>query len=168
MLSSIVFVKNLTADNIAYQDNKEQLELINKIFPEAMAYVYDEVNEVYTIYNASHNKLGFVFYAQGVSYYGSPGMEEYKVGRPMTILVGLIDKETIAGIVVTKQNEDEPYWTWIVNRNFFEQFNDLKIADCYLRGQDGAVDAVSMATLSSQSVIDIVRKEAIKKSALIS
>ena len=113
------------------------------------------------------NKIGYAFFAEGMSYQGEDNIEGSKYSAPMIILVGLKDKNTIARIFVTSQSELAQFWKKLVNANYFDQFIDLKIEEAYFVRNGGSIDSVTGATLSAASVLDIVREVAIEKAKSI-
>ncbi|MDD4873637.1 MAG: FMN-binding protein [Dehalococcoidales bacterium] len=140
----------LTPDKVAVtkeQPDQLTLELLQEVFPETSSFNYNEEADIYTIYDMSTNQIGYAFFTSG----------------PMVILVGLEDRETIKGIFVVSHEESPKYWEFIETLNFFDQFNGLKMEDCALTDYGGAVDAASGATISSMSVVDIVKEVALTK-----
>jgi uncharacterized protein with FMN-binding domain len=85
----------------------------------------------------------------------------------MVILVGLESKDSIAGIYVVSHSETYYYWNILIMRDYFAQFKGLKIECAYFTEQNGKVDAISQATVSSGTILNIVREAAIEKAALI-
>jgi Na+-translocating ferredoxin:NAD+ oxidoreductase RnfG subunit len=167
MASIIVVFENLTRDLVFAQRDQETLNLFRQIFPETESWGYDEKEAIYTIYDEGKNQLGYIFYAQGMSYMGFAGPDGAKSSQPMTILVGIVDNETIQNIVVVQQFEDKAYWDMLIRKDFLYQFNNLKIEDCDSKRFGGVIDTVTGATISCDSVIDIVREAAQEKAKLI-
>jgi electron transport complex protein RnfG len=122
------------------------LELLQSIFPEADFFTFDKDTGIYTLYNEGRSELGYAFYGSSRGYEGE-----------IVVLVGLEDKETIRGTVVTSQSETYSYWIMLVYGNFFEQFIGLKIEDCAIKEGGGQIDAITGATISSWAVVDAVR-----------
>ncbi|MFZ7104338.1 MAG: FMN-binding protein [Peptococcaceae bacterium] len=152
---SLVVVEKHTQAVLESGNNKETLSLLQRIFTEADYYSYDTDTEIYTIYNDRRDVTGYSFYGVDKGFRGD-----------IDVLIGLKDKETIFGIVVIQQHEDYSYWFRLVSGNFFEQFNGLKIENCFITGYGlgyGRVDAASGATVSSWGVVDAVRKTSLDK-----
>ncbi len=160
--SALTITENVTLNLRSVQHDNEILRTLQQIFSKAGSYIYNVETELYTIYNNDNKLIGYAFYAEGRGFTGATE-DGFKMGYPMVILVGLEDKNTIKGIVVIEENEDRPWWLTIVNSNFFDQFINLKIEDCILTKSGGKVDGVTGATLSSKSVVDIVRQGAMNK-----
>jgi electron transport complex protein RnfG len=153
MLTLLAVTESFTRAEIQSRLDQQTLETLKGIFPKASFYVFEE--DIYSIYDNGRREIGYAFYAEGWGY-----------GGKMVILVGLEDKETIKGINVVSNYETPSYWDLVVDSNFFDQFIGLRIEDCYLKrygGDDGQVDGITGATLSSQSVVDIVRETALEK-----
>jgi Na+-translocating ferredoxin:NAD+ oxidoreductase RnfG subunit len=151
----LVTSEGITRALIESRQDQETLELLQVIFPETSFYTYDEGTEIYILYNNSRNEVGYAFYGKGWGFsYG------------LVVLIGLEDKETIRGIIVTSHHETRSYWYQLEKNNFFEQFNGLKIEDCILKhpsGTGGEVDGVTGATSSSRGVTNIVRETSLEK-----
>jgi Na+-translocating ferredoxin:NAD+ oxidoreductase RnfG subunit len=160
----LVSVTNFSADKVAAQEGQDEqtLGLLRQIFSETGSYSYDEELDVYTVYDTGANQIGYAFYAGGDSYAVAVD-DEIKESGPMVFLVGLDDKETIKSVVVISQEEDPDYWKIVESANFFSQFNGLKITACALTDYGGEVDSASGATISSMSVVDIIREVALAK-----
>jgi Na+-translocating ferredoxin:NAD+ oxidoreductase RnfG subunit len=136
------------------QQDPATLALLQQIFPEADYYRYDKKTDIYTLYNNSRQEVGYAFYGESWGYRGT-----------ITVLVGLRDKETIENIVVISQNDDLSYWNKLKEQNFFSQFIELEVVECYpsYSWQPGGVDCVSGATFSSKGVINAVRDAILEK-----
>jgi Na+-translocating ferredoxin:NAD+ oxidoreductase subunit G len=80
-------------------------------------------------------------------------------------LIGLKDKETIRNINVISQGETPNYYVHITESDFFSQFIDLNIDDCYSSYSwlPGGVDAASGATISSRAITNAVRDTILQK-----
>jgi len=154
MVSLIAFTNNLTYSKIRVQVDQETLELLREIFPEA-SYFNEDIG-VYTIYDDSGHVVGYAFYGSS---------QGYKAG--VVVLVGLKDRETIKDIIVVSHHEDWGYWVKLQQQNFFDQFINLKIEDCYLNKKwykvNNMVQNVSGATASCEGVVDAVREAALEK-----
>ncbi len=111
--------------------------------------------------------IGYSFYAEGM---GEEvlSVQDQKIPGPITILVGIrSDKETINNIFVIENNETLLYWQLLVKKNYFDKFVGLKIEDTYFKHDGGEVDVITGATLSSTSVLNLVREAALGKVKLI-
>jgi Na+-translocating ferredoxin:NAD+ oxidoreductase RnfG subunit len=135
------------------RQNPETVCLLQRIFSEASFYTYDTDGDIYTVFNNNRREIGWAFYGDKRGY-----------RSVITVLVGLRDVNTIQGIVVTHQEEDNLYWFYLEHSNFFNQFENLNIEDCFIRysWQNGGIDAVTGSTISSRAITDAVR-EAVKR-----
>ncbi len=158
---TILMIGFTSCTSVVLENDLETIGLINKVFPEAGYYNYDGEKEIYTVYNTSKSQIGYVFYAEGMSYPGTGFFS--KPSALMTILVGLEDKETIKNIYVVSQGETSDFWDLLIEDSYFNQFIDLKIKEAELKQNGGEVDVITGATLSSKSVLDIVRKVTLEK-----
>ena len=166
----LVIVSLIIIDNIKWtwqlQSDQETLNVIQEIYPVA-SYYYFDTNEIYKVYDNNKKNIGYAFYAEGVGEAIPRGEYGYKAANPIVILVGLKDQETIKGIHVISQGETWFFWNLLVQHNYFDQFNDLKIKDACFVDNGGSVDCVTMATMSSTSVLNIVRNAVSEKAPLI-
>jgi electron transport complex protein RnfG len=160
----LVFTNLYTNTKLGLLKDQATLETIQIIFPKANAYSFNDETEIYTVYDWIKNKIGYVFYAQGMGDSVSGGPEiGAKIRGPTLILVGLEDKETIKGIYVVSHSETPGFWQYLIDKNYFDQFTGLKIKDAYFTHDGGVVDSVSYATLSSKLVLNTVRDTALEK-----
>ena len=164
ILAGMPFFFIITGCNtILLYDDVETIELLQNVFNEAQYYTYDNETGIYDVYISQKNKIGYAFYAEGM---GEEVMtsDGGKIAGPIIILVGIKnDKETISKICVIEQNESYLFWKLLITENYLDQFIDLKIEDAYFKSNGGKVDVVTGATLSSNSILNIVRETAIAK-----
>ena len=161
----IILVFFISCSTMILENNQEELELIKNVFYEAGYYYYNTETDIYTIYDINKKQIGYVFLVEGMSYSGT-GLFS-KLPAPMTILIGLVDKNTIKNIYVVNHDEDIGFWNMLIEQGYFEQFVNLKIEDAALRSEGGQIDSVTGATLSAMSVVDIVREAALEKAKKI-
>jgi Na+-translocating ferredoxin:NAD+ oxidoreductase RnfG subunit len=136
------------------RQDPETMALLQQIFDNAVFYSYNVNEEIYTIYNSSRHKIGYAMYG-----------EDYGYRSKIIVLAGLIDKETIKSIVVISESEDLFYWNRLIAANFFDQFINLDVEECYPSYSylTGGVDAASGATYSSRGVTNAVRDAILDK-----
>jgi len=161
MASLLTLTQSLTRSELEAQQDKETLEMLRGIFPEASSYIFDEESGIYTIYDSGRKEIGYAFKGRGL------GHEYY-----ITILIGLEDKETIKGITVLSHRETLHIGgeSDVISLNItplVDEFTDLKIADCYLKEDGGQVDGITGATVTSTTMVDTVRETALEKIKLI-
>jgi len=145
-IASLVAMAGYTRAVLESQQNPETLAALQQVFPEATFYSFDIDTEVYTVYNNGRTHIGYAFYGSKWGYISN-----------ITVLVGLEDSQTIRGIYVTKQLESPQYWKRLVDKNFFDQFDGIKVADCNLERYGGILDTVTGATYSSRGVVAAVQ-----------
>jgi Na+-translocating ferredoxin:NAD+ oxidoreductase RnfG subunit len=167
-VASLLFIyQQLTRDRVQLQEDPQTLQTLVGIFLDASFYSFNEVTEIFTVYNQGKDKIGYAFYVEGMGAEVPLTEGGRKVPGPIVILVGLENKETINGIVVISHSETSWFWDLLLSRNYLEQFSGLKIDDCYFKRDGGKVDSITGATLSSTLVRDTVRGAAIEKVKLI-
>jgi Na+-translocating ferredoxin:NAD+ oxidoreductase RnfG subunit len=165
---SVICILGLSGcDTVVLENDSKMLTQLQQVYPEASFYKYDEEIQLYYVYDSQKKEFGYAFYAEGWSYTGEESVEDTKYSAPMTILVGLKDKNTIAGISVISESELAQFWQKLINTNYLDQFIGLKIESAYFTRNGGLVNSVTGATLSAASVLDIVREAALEKAKLI-
>jgi hypothetical protein len=107
--------------------------------------------------------MGYAFYAEGRGKTDVGFEDGQKYPNPIIILIGLEDKETIKDILIVTQGETPQYWELLIKKNYLDQFKGLKVEDAYFKRFGGKIDSVSGATLSSTSILDIVREAILDK-----
>jgi len=140
----------ITAENIESTKNEAVKTMLNEQFPMMDDYSYDEKLEVYTVF--SNNEMsGYAFKAIANGY-----------GGPIEILVALEktslqdDDIILRGISVVSHSETPGLGEKIVEASFSGQFTGLNINEVALSKNDGKIDAISGATISSSAVVDAV------------
>jgi Na+-translocating ferredoxin:NAD+ oxidoreductase RnfG subunit len=146
--------EKINREVIESRQDPATLALLQQIFGDATFYNYNVSEEIYTVYNSSRHKIGYAMYG-----------EDYGYRSKITVLAGLIDKETIKNIIVISESEDLFYWNRLIAANFFDQFIDLDVEECYpsYSSLPGGVDAASGATYSSRGVTNAVRNAILDK-----
>jgi len=145
--ASLAFVYSGTKEKIAQQVVAEMQEALKKVMPEA-----DEFKEIVTqkqwVAKRSGNEIGAVlaFLAKGY-------------GGPVSIVVGLDLEKKITGIRILTHTETPGLGAKIVTPAFLEQFKGQSAATLRLKKEDpqnGAIDAITAATISSRAVTNAV------------
>ncbi|MFZ7133473.1 MAG: FMN-binding protein [Eubacteriales bacterium] len=160
ILSEELFINSCSM--IGSPRDPEKIELFQRIFPDIKSYIYQDAAETYLIYGGNRTLTGYAFFASGEGF-----------GGEISILIGLKNTEIIEGIVVISHYESPDGWLglgWgnrITETYFTDQFVNLDIKNCDLSTNNGQIDALTGATISSQSVVDIVREKSLEKIQLI-
>jgi len=157
---TLALTDDVTRDKIEQQKIIEIQNSLSEQFPDMTSYVYDETIEVYTVYSSNdtipENIIGYSFESSGSGY-----------GGTIDILVSLSDLETINAISIINHMETPGLGARIVESGFTEQFKGVAISDVKLRKDNGQIDAISGATISSLAVVKAVQEAAIEKVALL-
>ena len=164
---TVMFFSGCSTGTLILENNQDVLIPLQDVFLDTYYYSYDNTTEVYKVYDDKKSLLGYAFYAEGISYDGEFDGEGGKKGTPMKILVGMEDKNAIKGAVVISHAEDYMFWQLLINAEYLRQFDNLELEDVYFTSNGGKVDCVTGATLSSLSVLDLVRESAAEKVKLI-
>ncbi len=162
-----VFSTGCSNNLLILENDPDMLTAFQGVFSETGYYNYDDVTGIYKLYDDNKSFIGYAFYADGKSYDGEFDGEGSKKGAPMKILVGLKDMDTIKGIVIVSHAEDYLFWRLLINADYLNQFDNLRIEDAYFTSDGGKIDCVTGATLSSVSVLDLARESAVEKIKLI-
>ncbi|MFC1860621.1 FMN-binding protein [Chloroflexota bacterium] len=139
----------ITRDQIEYQKQLKIDDMLGNMFPEMSDYILDD--EIYTLYENS-TVVGYAFLAVGKGYGGN-----------IDILIGLEDKETIKGITIISHLETPGVGARITESAFTGEFTGVKIDDVALKKNDGEIDGITGATISSTAVVNAVKATALEK-----
>jgi Na+-translocating ferredoxin:NAD+ oxidoreductase RnfG subunit len=150
-------------NTVILKSDPQVLTILKNIFPEVSYYTYNEETEIYIVYDSHRLIFGYAFYAEGMGARVPLTEGGEKIPGPIIILVGLENKETIRGINVISHSETSWYWDALVQSNYFDQFDGLKIKDAYFIREGGNIDCVTGATLSSKLVLSTVREAVLRK-----
>ena len=120
-----------------------------EIFPSMTEHTLE--NDVYMIYS-DEAEIGFAFLAMGKGYGGN-----------IDILVGLENETTVKGITIVSHLESPGLGARITESVFTDQFTGLNIDDVVLKRDGGQIDAITGASISSESVVDAIRATVIEK-----
>ncbi len=145
----ITWTDSITADRIEWQKEQKIQAMLKEMFPSMSEYTFED--DIYTIYSNGAG-VGYAFLAVGKGY-----------GGDIDILVGLEDETTIKGITIISQSETPGMGSRIAESAFTSTFAGLNISDVVLKKDDGQVDGITGATISSRAVVDAVRTTAMEK-----
>ena len=157
---TLALTDDVTRDRIEQQKLIEIQSSLSTQFPDMTDFVYNDDVDVYIVYSGdvtdSQNIIGYSFESSGSGY-----------GGTIDILVSLKDLDTINGISIINHMETPGLGAKIVEQSFTDQFKDVLIQDVKLRKDDGQIDAISGATISSLAVVKAVSETALEKVALL-
>ncbi len=159
-VATLAVTDSVTREKIEEAKRMEIQQNLAVQFPDMTDFIFDKKIGVYTIYmgNTSDedNIIGYAFEAQGSGY-----------GGTIEMLVTLKDFETLNGIAIISHMETPGLGAKITESSFTDQFKNLAIEDIALRSDNGQVDAISGATISSSAVVDAIKKTTLKKIKLL-
>jgi len=147
------FTDRITRDKIEYQKEQKIQSMLFEIFPNMSQYDFE--NDIYTIYS-NGTKAGYAFLAVGTGY-----------GGDIDILVGLENELTIKGITIISSLETPGLGSRIAESPFTDTFIGLNIDDVALRQYGGQIDSITGSTISSEAVVEAIRKTAEEKVKLL-
>jgi electron transport complex protein RnfG len=137
---------NLVRDKIEWQKEQKIQRMLFEIFPNMTEHTLE--GDIYMIYS-NGAEIGFAFLAVGKGY-----------GGLIDILVGLENETTIKGVTIVSHLESPGLGARITESVFTNQFTGLNIDDVVLTRDDGEIDAITGATISSRAVIDAIKATA--------
>lgn len=137
-----------TEDIIRSQEAAKLTNEINQIFSNAGKFVQE--GGIYYVYSDDGDLIGYAFEATGKGY-----------GGDISLLVGVnSDKDlTIRKVSVLSHSETPGLGSRITEEEFISQFNNKPIEAIKLRSNNGEIDAITGATISSTAVVDAVYNE---------
>jgi electron transport complex protein RnfG len=158
---SLAYVYNLTKEPIAYQQRLKKIRAINAVFPEYedapglqmvdIPYCKDEeagelCRQFYLVKN-NDLPLGTAFEVSASGY-----------GGKIDIMIGIVSESTISGIKIINHSETPGLGANITKQDFYKNFTGKTLINTNwsLKKNDGDVDQVSGATISSTAVMEAV------------
>jgi len=154
-VTALSVVNAVTEDKIEEARQKAIHDMLADQFPEMDDSEYDEDIEVYTVLLANGSIAGYAFMTEAVGY-----------GGPIEILVALEntsledDDIVLRGISIISHSETPGLGAKIEGTSFLEQFEGVNISNVALKDDDGEIDAISGATISSSAVVETVYDDA--------
>ena len=158
---SLAYVYNLTKEPIAYQQRLKKIRAINAVFPEYedapglqmvdIPYCKDEeagelCRQFYLVKN-NDLPLGTAFEVSAAGY-----------GGKIDIMIGIVSESTSSGIKIINHSETPGLGANITKQDFYNNFTGKNLINTNwsLKKNDGDVDQVSGATISSTAVMEAV------------
>ena len=140
---SLSVVHSLTEEKIAKVEEEQANRALMDIFPTSELIEEDG-------YWRAEDEGETVGYASVVKSSG--------YGGEMRVALGIYPNETIKGVRVISHKETPGIGSKATKMSFLKQFSGLDSGDLKLENENGEIDAVSGATISSQAVTDAVKK----------
>ncbi len=134
---------------IEWQKEQKIQRMLYEIFPSMTEYTLED--DIYMIYS-NEADIGFAFLAVGKGY-----------GGLIDILIGLENETTIKGVTIISHLESPGLGARITESAFTDQFIGENITNVTLRQNDGEIDAITGATISSRAVVDAIRATVMEK-----
>jgi len=128
-----------------YQEEQRQLALVD-VLPVAdhfEAVKSGEETLYYQAFDANNNLVGYCFF------HDQPGSQ-----GTITLAGGVDTEYTVTGVKIMTHAETPGLGALIDQLSFTDQFKGVAVSDLMLSKNDGAIDAITGATVSSQAVID--------------
>ncbi|MFO7928078.1 MAG: RnfABCDGE type electron transport complex subunit G [Candidatus Humimicrobiaceae bacterium] len=141
----LMFINSLTKPVVAEHKREEINALLQNIYSNMDDYEYTD--EIYKVLEGEEI-IGYAFMAKGKGY-----------GGEITIMVGLDKDLQIKDVTIMSHTETPGLGSRVTENSFTSQFEGLTAEDIALAKNDGKIDAVSGATISSEAVVSAVREE---------
>ncbi len=160
--ASLALVYKYALPRIEDNQKKELEQAIFKVFPDGTRYeILDEKEEIYRVYD-KNILLGYAFTAEGNGYQGN-----------IKLMTGLKkDLMTLTGMEILESTETPGLGGEIAGEDFRKQFINLKTSPkiiCVKEKTTGEykVQAITAATISSKSVVNIINTKIEKVKAIV-
>ncbi len=141
----LMFINSLTKPVVAEHKREEINALLQNIYSNMDDYEYKD--EIYKVLEGEEI-IGYAFVTKGKGY-----------GGEITIMVGLNKDLQIKDVAIMSHTETPGLGSRVDESSFTSQFEGLTAEDIALAKNDGKIDAVSGATISSEAVVSAVREE---------
>jgi electron transport complex protein RnfG len=124
---------------------------LSEIFPHATS--FEKADGYYeTLKNGS--VIGYAAIAEGAGYGAAFG------GPDIKLVFGIEpENKTIIGVRIIIHGETPGLGSKITENEFLEQFQGKGLEEIALRRDEGEIDAITGATISSRTVVDIIREK---------
>ena len=164
LLSGILLaeVHRLTKDAIAHAERAEKLDALKMILP---SYDNDPDSQRHTIVKEGAEWIFYVATKDGrTSGIAFEGVSQQGYGGQIRLIGGVSTSGTLQKIRILEHTETPGLGAKIAEPDFMQKFEDKSADDigwCILKKDDqenGRVDAITGATISSRAVTDTVRK----------
>ncbi len=152
-VSLLMALNSVTAPIIEARREAEIQMMLENIFPQMTDFVYQD--DLYYIME-NDQEAGYAFIAAGSGY-----------GGEMSIIVGLDTDMRIKDISIISHQETPGLGSKIQEEAFTDQFKGLDITQIDLTRDQGQIDAITGATVSSEAVVQAIKEEMEQKLQVI-
>ncbi len=143
------FTDNAVRPMIEWQKEQKIQRMLYEIFPNMTEHAL--ADDIYMIYS-NEVEIGFALLVVGKGYGGN-----------IDILIGLEDETTIKGVTIVSHLETPGLGARIIESSFRDQFAGLNIGAVALKQDDGPIDAITGASISSGAVVEAIKTTAMEK-----
>jgi len=148
---ALTLTNEITKDKIKIANKEAITEMLATLFPEMEDFTLDEESGLYTPLTGGES-LGHAFMAMATGY-----------GGTIDILIGLEPDATLRGIKIISHQETPGLGAKITEPFFLDQFQGISAEQVALARNDGEIDAITGATISSSAVVNAVKGAVLKK-----
>lgn len=152
--TSLGLIHNLTEKKITKSEQQQVSNALSKVFPKAENLIEME-NQIYRAVKDGET-IGYAGIGKGRGYGGF-------TGGFIKLAVGIDSEGNIARVRIIKQSETPGLGSQITTEDFLSQFKGIAASEninyLELKKNQGKIEAITGATISSQAVVDIVRKK---------
>lgn len=146
---SLAFVYKVTKSRIEKQKESEKMEALEEVMPDATRFDTDTVPNRWVAYKGEQ-KIGLAIETSVQGYSG-----------PIRLIIGVDKNKKITKVRIIEQNETPGLGAKIKEKNFLNQFKGKCEFEIILKKdnpQNGKIDAISGATISSRAVTNAIRE----------
>ncbi len=144
-VSLLMALNSVTSPVIETRREEEIMIMLEDIFPQMTDFIFED--DMYYILEEGQ-EIGHAFIARGTGY-----------GGEISIMVGLDTDLTIKDISIITHTETPGLGSKIEEEEFTSQFRGLDMPQLALSRDQGQIDAITGATVSSEAVALAIREE---------
>jgi len=147
-VSLLLYINTFTSEIVETQKQAKIKAALEQIFPELTG--FEEDGEIFIIYEGD-DIAGYTFIASGSGYSGV-----------ISMLIGINIDYTIRDVAVLSHTETPGLGSKITEEAFTAQFIGLGTDEIVLSKDNGKIDAITGATISSRAVTEAIQEKMIE------
>jgi len=147
-VSLLLYINTFTSEIVETQKQAKIKAALEQIFPELTG--FEEDGEIFIIYEGD-DIAGYTFIASGSGYSGV-----------ISMLVGINIDYTIRDVAVLSHTETPGLGSKITEKAFTAQFIGLGTDEIALSKDNGKIDAITGATISSRAATEAIQEKMIE------
>ncbi len=147
---SLAYVYSITKPKIEQYKREALLDSLKLVIPGAVKFDETIADKKWTGYDSNGTAVGVAIKTMATGY-----------GGPIQILFGMNNEKKITKIIIIDQNETPGLGTKIKTEGFLNQYEGKSQDEVVLKKDDpqnGQIDAITAATISSRAVTNAINK----------